>query len=240
MAFLKANPNNSGLRGRMAGQVYAGGGEDTIVKQFTKPTATQTPAKSAAEARFTRGAQGWGLLTDAQRAAWTAAARGVLSKDPRRLRPKAISGPNLYTALTAKFLQLSPAGTVPAFPPAGRFPGDGVTFEVDDTGGSCTITASAANRPGVTCEFLTQALAAAYRKPTGEWRHAAFHAFAAGTLSYTLALPAGYTALAVQFVETATGRVTGFQTLGSGLTLRAVEGGLAEEAERPARAKKAA
>ena len=218
----------------MGGQVYAGGGEDTIVRDYVPPTQPNSPAQQAQQRRFGRGAQGWGALTDGQRAQWTAtvAAFGIKGKGDRRKRPKAISGSNYYTSLTAKFLAATPGGTVPATPPATRFAGDTVTFALTTTTGSLVVTASGANKAGVTTEIMVQRLAASYRKPTPNgYRTKAFVAFAPSAPSKSIPVTAGAYAVAVQFVSLATGETSGYQTLGTSLVALSLEdGGAADEA----------
>ena len=230
LAFLKQNPNNSGIRGRLAGQVYSGEGTDTVVKEYTKPSHSHSEAVQRTEAAFTRGTQGWGLLTDEERAAWTLAAKKVMSKDPKRIRPVPIKGNNLYCALTAKFLQLNPAGTVPSMPPATKFLGDSVGCGVESEAGALVITGDRVNRAGVTTEVLLQRLDAAYRTPTKEYTHAAFHVFTVSSPRLTVPVALGAYSVAVQFVATASGEVSGFQVLGTTMVLEAVEGGLSDEA----------
>ena len=82
--------------------------------------------------------------------------------------------------------------------------------------GALTLTASQPNAQGVVTEVLTQPLANARRKPRErDWKTAAFVAFAAGSLTRTLALPTGAYAVAYRFVNAATGQATAMAFLGS-------------------------
>ena len=232
VAFLKPGPNNDGLRGRMGGQVYSGGGADTIVRDYVVPVQPNSPSQQAQKGRFWRGAQGWAGLTDAQRAAWTLAVAtlGIKAKGARRQKPRAMTGAQFYTSLTSKFLACSPGGTVPANPPATRFAGDTVAVALTASTGVLTVTANQANKTGVRTEIMVQRLAAAHRKPTpGGYRARAYVAFATGLLTLNLNVAPGAYAVAIQFVNVATGETSGFQVLGQTLVALALEdGGLAD------------
>lgn len=231
MAFLKPGPNNNGLRGRMGGQVYAGGGEDTIVREFVEPVQPNTPAQVAQQGRVKRGSQGWGELSDTERAAWTEAVEtfGVTSKSVRRRRPKLLTGAQYFTSLTSKFLACTPGGTVPKLPPTKRFIGDSIEFTLSTTPGNIVVTASGPNSSGVKTEIRVQRLAAAYRKPSPNgFRTKAFVAFSGTTLSHSIPVSAGAYAVAVQFVDVASGAVTGYEVLPTSVVLLALEKGGAD------------
>lgn len=216
----------------MGGQVYAGSGEDTIVREYVKAVQPNSPLQVAQQGRIKRGAQGWGNLTDAQRQDWTekAAAFGIKTKSARRQKPTAMRPENWYTSLSAKFLACTPGGTVPANPPATKFQGDTATFTIEATTGAITVTASGANKTGVKTEILLQRLAAGYRKPTTNgYRSKAYVAFDQHNLSTTLSVTPGAYSVAVQFVNAATGETSGFQVLGSLTVALALEdGGLSD------------
>ena len=72
--------------------------------------------------------------------------------------------------LAARFLQVSPAGTIPLTPPASAFNGDGCTVTAAGGAGKVTFTASAANGANITTELLPQ--------PNG-YRTKGFQVFAA-------------------------------------------------------------
>ncbi len=218
----------------MAGQTYTGGGVDTIVREFVEPVQPNTAAQQAQKNRIRRGAQGWGSLTDGQRAQWasTVASFGIKAKGTRRLAPQAMTPANYYTSLTSKFLACSPLGTVPVLPPATKFGGDTVGFVVTPNTGSLRVTATNANRAGVKTEIMVQRLAASYRKPTPSgYRTKAFVAFATGALSTDIPVSPGAYSVAVQFVNVATGETSGYQVLGvQSVALALEDGGMADEA----------
>lgn len=205
-----------------------------------KAAQPKTALQLAQEGRLKRGAQGWGTLTDAQRAAWAQATVtfGLKAKGTRRQKPKLLSGSQYYTSLTAKFLACTPGGTVPVNPPATKFTGDTVSFTLTATTGNLTVAANQANKAGVKVEILTQRLAAGYRKPAaGGYRVKGYVQFAAGSLSVNLAVAPGAYSVAVQFVNAATGETSGYQVLGTGVVTLALEdGGLADGDETLAQA----
>ena len=92
---------------------------------------------------------------------------------------------------------------------------DSITVTATGGAGIVTFTGSAANASGMKTEMLTQPLKSKYRAPTPKaYRSKGFIAFAAGTLSQTVALTPGWYALAYRFVSAATGQETKPVTLG--------------------------
>ena len=82
-------------------------------------------------------------------------------------------------------------------------------------GSGVLFVADRANAPGIVTELLSQPLANAGRTPVGsKYRSRGFAAFADGALEAAVALPSGWHALAVRFVERATGRATGLFPIG--------------------------
>lgn len=209
MAFLRPGPNNQGMRGRMGGQVYSEAGVDTIVREFVTPANPNTGAQVGARGYFKTATQTWASLDDAERAAWGVFAQGMHSHNPMRLKQKPLSGFNVFVALASKFLQVNPAGTIPQSPPAVKFAGESIVITATPGTGKVTLTASAANTPGVTTEVLVQRLKAGYLKPEPNgYRHNSFHVYTLGNLSYDVTLGAGAWAIAVRFVKSTTGEET--------------------------------
>ena len=165
MAFLRANPNNSGLRGRLAGQVYAADGADTVIREFVKNPYNPSEAQLAQEERFTDGSDAWAALTDLQRAAWEQAALSVMSKDPRRIRPRSIQGRSLYIGRISKVLQAG--GTVlPTTPPVEPFTGEKLNLELSVQPGYLTVACvGPGNTEDVRTEIRVARLSVAYAKP---------------------------------------------------------------------------
>lgn len=216
----------------MGGQVYAGGGADTIIREYTRGVQPGTASQKAQQSRLGRGAQGWGSLTDAQREAWTQAATKVKSRSVRRMKPKAITGPQLYTSLASKFLACSPGGTVPVYPPATAFKGDpSMVLTLTASTGNLVLSANHGNLAGVKTEIKVQKLAAIYRKPEkGGFRTKSYVAFAGTSLSASIPVAPGAYSVAVQYVNVATGETSGFQIVGQvAVALALTEGGLGDE-----------
>src|SRR5258708_28364214 len=78
-------------------------------------------------------------MTAAQAAAWGNYASGLTRHDPRTgksYHPAAITA---FTALASKFLQATPAGTIPLTPPATAFAGDTIVFTATGAAGDYPV-----------------------------------------------------------------------------------------------------
>ena len=217
----------------MGGQIYAGGGEDTIVRNYVKAVQPNTPGQLAQQGRIGDGAKGWGSLSDSERASWaeTVRAFGIKAKGVRRQKPVAMRPENYYTSLSAKFKACSPTATVPKLPPAKRFNGDGLVYTLSQSAGHIEIEVNVANKAGVKTEISVQRLAAAYRKPTPNgYRVKQFMAFTGEKLSTSVLVSPGAYSVAIQYIETSSGQTSGFQVLGTVTVALALEqGGRSDE-----------
>ena len=107
--------------------------------------------------------------------------------------------------------------------------------------GQVTFTASGANYTGVTTELLLQPLKGKNRVPTAKaYRTKMFKAFATGSLTQAVTVPAGYYAAAYRFVNSATGQMSALVPISVLTIALSVEDGGADEAPAAAKAKKAA
>ena len=177
----------------------------------TKPS---TPAQLAQQARLKKASTAFAGLTAPQNAAWQtyAQTRFVKSKSGADVHPSAYSA---FVGLYTKLLQVNPAGTPPSTPPATEFAGDTVTVTIAGASGRINFTGNKANATNVVTELLIQPLRNIYRKPTGNYPSKAFFPFASGGLTTSLLLPAGAYAVAIRFVNSATGQETDKILLGS-------------------------
>ena len=131
---------------------------------------------------------------------------------PAGKRP--LSGINVFTALSTKFLQITPGGTLPVTPPATAFLGDSVTVTAAGKAGSVLFTANHGNAEVVKTELLLQKLPTRARVPTKTgYRSKAFVAFAAGSLTHSVTARKGWYAPAVRFVNAHTGEEMGLVSL---------------------------
>lgn len=178
----------------------------TVARKRSKPKNPKTPAQEAARARLKQVQVAYAALTMPQVLAWRAYATGLTVENKRTGVKYTPTSNNVYVALATKFLQVTPAGSIPANPPAYPFSGDGITVSVTGGGSKLTFTASAKNTAGITTEFLLQKLKnkAILPSKTG-YRSKGFYAFNT-PLTYDLAPSAGWYSVAYRFVNVATGQ----------------------------------
>ena len=186
----------------------------TIMRDKPTTNDPKTPAQTAIRTDFALVTELWRTLTDPQKDLWRSKATQIIRKSKRSGQMRARSGFNYFTGLSLKFLQITPGGTVPHDAPATDFSGDSVTVTATSSAGRLTYTASKANAEGVKTELLLQPLRSAGRLPVADgYRSKQFMAFAAGSLSVTLEVPAGSYAPAIRFVNPRTGQETALVAL---------------------------
>jgi len=203
------------LRGKDGSVVIRNGRNGLVLTRWVLPSNPRTQAQTAIRDYFTRATKAYESLTVAQATAWKNYAKTITRTDPvsgRHYHPTANS---VFIEYAAKFLQLSPNGTIPLMPPATDFLGDSITLLVEsESPGVLKFTASGANAAGVTTELLIQPLANVNRTPSAsDYRHAAWKAFTSGSLTAQVNLPAGYYAAGYRFVKNSTGQATNIVTL---------------------------
>ena len=197
------------IRGKAGGSVFQMSPEGLIVRPRVDGTNPRTPAQLAVRSYFTRASQAFEGLTPVQYAAWKQYAAQNVRRDPITGKSRHQTPIAAFVELAAKFLQANPAGTIPLTPPTTQFNGDTITLTAAADTGKMTFTASAANAAGVTTEIMLQPLKTANRKPqSNAYRSKAFNAFASGSLSFQVTVPAGYYAAAYRFVKLSTGQAS--------------------------------
>jgi hypothetical protein len=179
------------------------------LRPLVTPTDPQTPAQIAARARLSQANAAYSALSPTDRGLWADYALTVTVQDKRGGAPRHPAPQTLFVGLTAKFLQVTPQGSIPQTPPTSPFFGDGITLTAAAGGGTVTFTASGANAAHIVTELLLQPMAHLYRAPKPHlYRPAAFVAFAAGSLSHVVPAEPGAYAVAVRFVNALTGQAS--------------------------------
>ncbi|HZH97545.1 MAG TPA: hypothetical protein VEX38_01125 [Fimbriimonadaceae bacterium] len=178
-------------------------------KQFPHPEA------AAARARLRQAVDAWYSLDLPQVEAWRAYARTVRKTDSLTGEHYSPIAYNVFVGLTTRFLQATPGGEIPLWPPTTDFPGDDVVLEVEAIAGGVRFTASGPNTPGVTTELMVQKLPNIRRSPTKFYKSAAFHAFIPESPQAELELDPGVYCFAYRFVHVQDGQSTGAQVMGA-------------------------
>lgn len=218
------------LRGKAGNAVFTKSKDGIVLKPRVKGKNPRTPAQQSIRANLTSAATTYKNFTSTQAAAWEAYANTLTHKNSvtgKSFKPSAM---NVFTGLATKFLQATPGGTIPTTPPTSSFTGDTITLTTSGSTGKVTFTASGANAANVKTELLLQPLASADRKPQNNgYRSKAFVAFATGSLSFDVLVPAGYYAAGYRFVNSLTGQETALVTLPvQQVTLSLAKGGSSE------------
>lgn len=198
------------LRGRDGTVVIAKGRSGLKLTPWKAPTNPRTTAQTQVRSYLSRATALYKAMTQSQGNAWRAYGATQVRTNPVTLETYTLTGINAFVELTTKFLQLNPTGTIPMSPPTTKFNGDSITVTASSSAaGTITFTASGANAAGVTTELLIQPLPSLQRKPGAKaYRHAAFKAFASGSLTQNVSVPAGYYAAGYRFVKASTGEAT--------------------------------
>jgi len=122
---------------------------------------------------------------------------------------------NVFVALTAKFLSLSPTLEPPRLPPASLFTGDGIIVSALGEPGAVRFTASGPNAGQVTTELLLQWGPAPGRRPSpGKYRIAGAHAFASAGESVAVPARPGVVYAAIRFASLANGQSSNLVPMG--------------------------
>lgn len=195
------------LHGKVGNVVFAQTRNGLVVRPRTTPRDPRTAAQTASRQRLARASSAWRTLSPAQFAAWRAYAQTLTRVSPVGGPPYVPMPHNVFTALAAKFLQVSPDGDIPLDPPAAPFFGDGIVVTATAEPGAIRFTASGPNASGIVTELLLQPLAHAGRAPKANlYRAQAFVPFASAGDSHTVPAAPGAYAPAVRFVRAATGQ----------------------------------
>ena len=207
MATIRLAGFAEGISGKMGGVIFAETAEGTVMKNRITPANPRTPKQTNVRSDFKQATQLYDTLTVAQRMAWKQYAANLSAQSKRSGKTFTRKAFNVFTGLSAKYLQINPAGTAPLDPPTASFGGDTALITANATAGRITFTANQANAEGVKTELLLQPLASAGRTPIpGRYRTQSFVQFVTGTLSASVTVPAGYYAPAYRFVNFKTGQ----------------------------------
>lgn len=208
MALFKLGAFAESLSGKSGNTVFVRTKAGTVVRDFVIPTNPDTAAQQGVRSYFGLATTAFRNMTSSQVQTWNNYASQFTTRTRAgKLRKR--TGINVFTALTTKFLQVTPTGTIPLTPPTSAFAGETITLTVTPGDGQLQFTASGPNTSGVKTEILFQRLAAPNRKPErGAYRHKQFVTFASGSLSVSIVTEPGYWATAYRFVKTATGQAS--------------------------------
>ena len=122
---------------------------------------------------------------------------------------------NAFLSLAGRRLQVAPEEAVSLLPPTVPFGGDAARIVVSGGQGAAIFVSDRANSEGVVTELASQPLKSASRLPgAGKYVARGFVSFEDGALEAAIPLRKGAHALAVRFVERATGRATATFPLG--------------------------
>lgn len=197
----------NGLSGTTGRLVFVKTATGTRVRARITPHNPQTPAQSAARLRLRQAMAAYATLTDAQLLQWREYAHAVNAQNLQNGRLTALRSNSVFCGLACKYLQVTPDGVVPAVPPATLFLGDGIQITAQAGANRVQFTASGANASDVQTELLLQKLVTRFRTPQPDkYRTQGFAAFTADSLTWETAVPAGWYAAAVRFVQARTGQ----------------------------------
>ncbi|MBX3112698.1 MAG: hypothetical protein KF857_11895 [Fimbriimonadaceae bacterium] len=224
------------MRGKAGSVVVTKGRSGLVVKPRVSGKNPRTAPQQSVRYALAKAAQNYRNLTPAQVDEWQAYAQTVVKTNPVDGRVYHPTANTAFMALAAKFLQVSPNGTVPLDPPAGAFLGDSVTVTATSSAAvTVTFASSGPNAAGVTTELLLQSLKSPNRTPNAKgYRTKAFHVFTNTGLK-NVTVPPGHYAAAYRFVKTATGQASPLQTLPVVVTVAlAVQPGLGKAPKKAA------
>src|SRR5437870_102608 len=115
------------IRGKAGSVVFARSKDGTVIRPRVSARNPRTPAQVAVRVALSKSAAAYKTMTTAQVSNWQAYAITITKHDPRTGKSYFPSAMNAFTALAAKFLQVSPTGTIPLTTPASPFSGDTIT-----------------------------------------------------------------------------------------------------------------
>lgn len=198
------------LRGKAGTVVVSKGKSSLVVRPRKSGKDPRSAGQEAIRFYLAKAAQAYKALTPTQIQAWKTYALTITKIDPVSGQTYHPSANSLFCGLAAKFLQISPTGTIPVAPPTSEFIGDSITLTATSpSAGTVTFTSTGANSSGVKTELLLQPLASPNRAPNPKaYRTKSFATFTAMGNTASVTVPAGYYAAAYRFVKTATGQAT--------------------------------
>jgi len=215
MAKAKLNAMLQELTGSVGNAVWQRSREGQIVRQKVTPSQPDTPGQLAARARLTTVSRIYKGFSATQELAWDNYAKSIHEEDEITGKSTTPTAMNAFTRLGCKYLQASPAGTVPTTPPTNPYSGDNLTVTATAGVGKVSFTATAGNAIGSKTELLLQPLASRNRNPQkNAYRSKLIFQFLPGTLSVDVNVPPGFYAAAYRFINTTTGQFTDLIPIG--------------------------
>lgn len=209
MSKVAFTPIVGNARGKVGNTVFTKARNGATIRIRVKPLNPRSSGQQSVRSYLAAASRAFKALSASDLGEWENYAAGLTYVNPvsgQSYHPAAI---NIFNKLSVKFLQVTPAGTIPSTPPATPFTGDAVTVAATADTDSITWTASGANGAGIKTECLYQLLPSANRKPSATgYKSAGFYAAAGGSLTNDVTLDAGIYATAYRFVKTATGEAT--------------------------------
>lgn len=220
------------LRGKDGSVVIRKSRSGLVATPRTLPKNPKSVGQTGSRNALAKGSRGFSNLTPAQAAAWNAYGATITRHNKISGTTYTSTGIAIYNALTSKLLQVSPTAAVPSTPPTSAYAGDNVAVTATASTGLVTFTASGANGMYSKTELLLQPLKGKNRKPGAKgYLSKGFFAFATGSLTTTVSVPAGYYAAAYRFVNVSTGQATALTPISTvTVALSLEDGGQGEEA----------
>lgn len=214
MAKIAFGPLVANARGKIGGGVWSKSHSGNVVRLRVLPSNPRSSAQSSIRAAMAAAARAFKALSSSDLAEWQTYASGITksqSVSGQSYHPTPIDA---FTALAVKFLQATPAGTIPSTPPATPFTGDTISLTAAGAAGKVTFTPTGSNGSGIKTELLLQKLPSANRKAnSGGYRTQTFETTATTTPIDVDGLSAGTYVPAYKFVKTATGQQSGLVVL---------------------------
>ena len=195
--------------------VYAQTEGGTVMRSRPRATKGRSEAQEAASRRLERAQAIWNGLDDGEVRAWRDYALREAGRDPRTGGTRRLAANWVFKGLAAKYLQVHGGLDAPRLPPEGAFRGDLLDVTVEGLPRALRFASGESNRPGVLTELMVQRL----KNRNNETRPRSyvslgFVAFRAGVPVEVPAPFVGHAALAVRYVEAATGRMTEIVEIG--------------------------
>jgi len=189
-----------------------------VIRSKPKYRQGARPETAGARARLIQTKDAWYSLSLEQIEAWRDYASTITKHAELTGKTYSPIAYNVFTALTTRFLQVNPTGTIPLWPPKVDFVSDGVTLEIEPLEeGGVRFIASGPNQPDSTTELMVQKLPSFRRTPTQFYKSAAFHRFTEDDLIADMPLEPGAYAFCYRFIHAPSGQ-TGPQ-LGLGMVI---------------------
>jgi len=215
MAKVLLSSDIEAMRGTIDKRVYSNSHVGPTVRGKGAPKErVETAAQQAAQNNLRMASKTYKGLSEAQAQAWAAWGKKFTRRDRVTGELYVLTGNMAFCGLTSKFLQINAGGAIPLSPPPVQFAGDTVKVTAVAGGSKITFTADKANGADIKTELLLQELAGRNRRLyMDKYVSEGFFAFATGSLSTVVAVPAGFYAPAYRFVNSKTGEEVGIVTL---------------------------